>query len=308
MASPLIVRSNYGDLFTSSMLPVLEEMFTHNLALHPSIREMFCNVKRTQRDIWQASEMGDFQNFVETPEGIDYTLVRQRAGANKTLVPKKYGLGFSISEEIVEDGKFDFIADAVKKLAESAIDSREQSAIDLINNAYSSVTSWDGQTLFASAHTLPSGLTFRNQLASASDLSQSALDTMISDFETQFIRDSGKLAMIKPKYLLVHPSQRRYAKELVGSDLKADTADNNMNSIRDEGLVVISSARLADPDSWQLLSAPIDNGLQIIERKGIETKAAGPDLGFMNDSIVYKSRYREIVGVTHPYGVFGSGT
>lgn len=308
MSAPVILRSNYGDLFTSSALPALEEMFKHNLALHPTIREKFFNVKSTQRDIWQASEMSDLQNFDEIPEGTDYTMVKQRQGSNKTLVPKKYGLGFSISEEAMEDGKFDFIADAVRKLAESAVDSREQSALDVINNGYGSATAWDGLALFHSAHTLSSGLTFRNALSVTSDLSQSSLDTAITDFETQFIRDSGKFALIKPRILLVHSSLRRYANELIGSDLKADTADNNMNSLKGEGLIVVSSARLSDSDSWQLLSAPMDNGLQVIERKGIETKAAGPDVGFMNDSILYKSRYREIVGVTHPYGVFGSGT
>lgn len=303
-----MIRGNYGDLFSASALPALEEMFRHNLALHPSIREQFFNVKSTQRDIWQASEMTDMQNFIEVPEGTDYTMVKTRQGSHTTLVPKKYGLGFSISEETVEDGKFDFIADCVRKLAESAVDSREQSALDIINNGYGSATAWDGLSLFNSAHTLPSGLTFRNQLAVASDLSQSALDTMISDFETQQIRDSGKYALIKPRILLVHSSMRRYAHELIGSDLKADTADNNMNSLKGEGLIVLSTPRLADSDSWQLLSAPVDNGLHIIKRKDIETKAAGPDVGFMNDSILYKSRYREIVGVTHPYGVFGSGT
>src|SRR5687767_8953887 len=125
MSAPLIVRSNHLDLFTSSALPALEEMFKHELALHPLIRERLFNVRKTSRDIWQASEMTDLQNFIEVPEGTDYTLVRTRSGANKTLTPKKYGLGFSISEEAVDDGKFDFIADSVRKLAESAVDSRE---------------------------------------------------------------------------------------------------------------------------------------------------------------------------------------
>ncbi len=306
MSAPLGLRSNFSDLFSSSALPALEEVFKHRLAMHPSVRERLFNVRRTQRDIWQASEMTDLQNFAEIPEGTDYQLVRNRQGANKTLVPKKYGLGFSISEEMVEDGKFDFIADLVAKLADSAVDSREQIAMDIFNNAFGSADAWDGLDLCHAAHTLPSGLTFRNKPSAAADLSVSSLDTALTDFETQFIRDSGKIAMLKPKVLLVHSSNRRYAQELIGSDLKADSADNNMNSLKGEGLVVISSPRLSDADAWFLLSAPEDTGLQIIERKGIETKAAGPDAGFINDSIIYKSRYREVVGVTHPYGVYGT--
>ena len=306
MSAPQMIRANYGDLFGSSALPALEEMFKHELTLHPTIREQLFNVKKTSRDIWQASEMTDLQNFLEVPEGTDYTFTKTRAGANKTLVPKKYGLGFSISEETVEDGKFDFIADSVRKLAESAIESRELAAIDIFNNAFSSSTSWDGQALCSTAHTVPSGLTFRNKPSSDADLSVSSLDQALTDFETQFIRDSGKLVRMTPKVLLVHPSQKRYAMELIGSELKADTNNNNMNSLKSEGLRVVTSARLTDSDAWFLLAAPSDTGLVIVERKGIETKAAGPDAGFINDSIMYKSRYREIVGVTHAYGIYGS--
>lgn len=306
MSAPVNLRSNFSDLFSSSALPALEELFKHRLSLHPKVREQLFNVKRISGDIWQSSEVGDLQNFIQVPEGTDYTMVRSRQGANKTLVPLKYGLGFSISEEMVDDGKFDFISDLVQKLADSAIDSREQAAMDIFNNAFGSSNAWDGLDLCHTAHTLPSGLTFRNKPSVDVDLSVSALDAALQDFETQFLRDSGKIAMIKPKVLLVHPSNKRYAMELIGSDLKADSADNNMNSLKDEGLRVISSPRLSDSDAWFLLAAPADTGLQIIERKGIETKAAGPDAGFINDSIMYKSRYREIIGITHAYGVYGS--
>jgi hypothetical protein len=94
--------------------------------------------------------------------------------------------------------------------------------------------------------------------------------------------------------------------ELIGSDLKADTADNNMNSLKGEGLTVISSPHLTDADSWFLMAAPSDTGLTIIERKPIETKAAGADVGFSSDTIAYKCRYREALGASHAYGVWGS--
>jgi hypothetical protein len=55
-----------------------------------------------------------------------------------------------------------------------------------------------------------------------------------------------------------------------------------------------------------MLAAPEETGLRCISRKGIETKAAGGDAGFINDSILYKSRYREALGAVHPLGVFGT--
>ncbi len=302
----MFLRNQYSDLFGTSMLPALEELFRSELEQHPSRREELFKIVSTDRDIWQSSELHDMPLFSEVPEGTDYSFQRPRQGANKTLTPVKFGLGFSISEEAVDDGKFDYIADAIRKMAKSARESQEIQAMNIFNNGFSSETVADGLALFHAAHTLPSGLTYRNKLASPADLSVTSLDTALSDFETQFIGDSNIIYRIQPKTLVVHSSQRRYAMELIGSDLKADSMDNNMNSLKQEGLRVVSSPHLTDTDAWFLCAAPMETGLRIISRKPIETKAGGQDSGFVNDSILYKSRYREKIGAISAIGVFGT--
>lgn len=304
--APVFRRDQYSDLYGSSALPVLEEVFRAELERHPSRRDELFRVKTTERDIWQSTEMHDLDKFSEIPEGSEYSFVRSKQGASKTLTIKKYGLGFSISEEAVDDGKFDEIADMVKKLAKSGKETQEISAMDIFNNGFTSETTADGVAVFDTAHTLPSGLQFRNQLSSDADLSQTALDTMLSDFETEFIGDSGIIYAPKPRVLLVHPDNKRYAMELIGSELKADTAENNLNAFLQDGLRVVSSPHLTDLDAWFLLADAADTGLTIVQRKAMETMAASPDHGFNSDSILYKSRYRERIGVTHPYGIFGT--
>ncbi len=306
MISPVALRSNYSHLYGSGMLPVLEELFMSELEQHPSRREELFKIIAHDRDIWQSSEMHDMDLFDAISEGSEYSFKRSKQGASKTLSVNKYGLGFSISEETVDDGKFDLIGDMVKKLAKSGRESQEIAAMNIFNNGFDSEVTADGQYVFDSDHTLPSGLTFRNKIASPADLSVTSLDTALTDFETVFVGDSGIIYNKKPKVLLVHPSSKRYAMELIGSDLKADTADNNMNSFKQDGLRVVSSPHLTDADAWFLLGAPEETGLRIIQRKPIETKAGGPDLGFATDAILYKSRYREAIGVTHPYAIWGA--
>lgn len=306
MSAPQFLRTNYSDLFSSSQLPVLESLFRWELMQHPSRREQLFNMRKTDRDIYQTSELADLPLFNTIPEGTDYTYTSPRQGANKTIVPLKYGLGFSISEEAVDDGKFDHIADMVRKLAKSARESQEIQAMAMFNNGFTTQTTADGVSLFNTAHVLPSGRTFRNQLASDADLSQTSLDTMLTDFETQFIGDTGIIYTMTPKILLVHSSQKRYAKELAGSPAKPDTTDNNLNAFLDDGLMVVSSPHLTDTDAWFLLAEASQTGLDVVSRKPIETKAAGPDAGFDNDSIKYKSRYREKIDTVHAYGVFGT--
>lgn len=315
--SPRFLRDNYSDLFGTSMLPVLEELFRSNLNQHPSRRDLLFKIVATDRDIWQSSELHDMPLMKAMVEGQDYSYESPNPGANKTLKPVKYGLGFSISEEAVDDGKFAFIADAVAKMGKSARESQEIQAMATFNNGATTVTTADGVSLFNSAHTLPSGTTFRNTLSSPSDLSDSAVEQMLIDFETQFVGDSGIINKIQPKYLIVHPTLKRLAKEILGSDLRAQTATNsttgitnvnNMNSLREDGITVVSSPHLTDTDTWFMTADPSETGLRVISRKPVETKAGGPEVGFSNDSILYKCRYREIIGAIHAYGAFGSGT
>lgn len=298
-----MLRPQFSDLFGPSMLPVLEELFRQEFEEAASIRERLFKVVSHDRDIWQATETHDLPLFNEMQEAEDYSYAGMKQGYDKTLRMSKYGLGASISEEAIEDGKFDLVADLMRRMARSARESQEISAMNIFNNGFSTELTADGKAVFATDHLLPSGGQFRNRPSTFSDLSVASLDAALTDFETQFVGDSGIFYRIVPRILLVHSSQKRYAKELIGSDLKPETADNNMNSLKEEGLIVVSTPRLTDSDAWFLLGAPADTGLRIVNRSSIQTKS---EENFDNDTIKYKSRYREKIGVTHAYGIYGN--
>lgn len=306
MSGPAFLRQNFSDLYGSAQLPALEMLFRHELPMHEGIRGKLANMKSTQRDIWQMTSTHDLDLFVQVAEGEDYTFATTKQGASKTLTINKYGMGVSISEEAIADGKFDELADLIKKLARSAQESREISFVNLFNNGFSSETTPDGVAAFNSAHTMPSGGTFSNVLAVASDLSESSLQNARYLFSTAFVGDTGIIYKMRPKKLLVHPANEAYAEELVGSSLKPDTSDNNLNSLLRHRIEVISSPHLTDEDAWFLLADNSDVGACVVEREGVVTKAGGPAVGFMNDSVLYKSRYRENMGWVHGYGVIAT--
>jgi hypothetical protein len=306
--SAVAVRNLYSDLYGSGALPALDKIFKSELAQHESRRSVLFNMRSTDRDITQMTAYHDLPLFNSVPENTEYSYERSKQGANKTLTVVKYGLGFSISRETVDDGKFEWISMLTKKLARSARESQEIQAMNMFNNGFSggTETSPDGQPIFASAHTLPSGGTYRNILSAAADLSQSSLSTALSDFEQVFVGDSGIINLMRPKFLVVHPDSKRYAMELTGSDLKPDTANNNLNAIKSDGLQVVSSPHLTDNDAWFLMAAPGEHNLDIVVRNAIRTEAGSPDLGFHTDSIFYKASYREVIGCGEPVGLFGT--
>lgn len=303
--SPVMTQTNFTQLFGSGALPVLEELFRAELARHPSRRDQLMNMISHDRESYQSSERHDLPSFRTMSEGEEYTFERSKQGASKTLTVTKYGLGVSISEEMVEDSRFSEISMLISGLAESGRESQEVLAMNLFNNGFSSETTADAVAVFSTSHTLPSGGTLRNRASTDVDLDITSLTSAITDFDSVFVSDQGKIFKMMPKYLVVHSSNRLIAKELVGSNLKPDTADNNLNPVMDEGIAVVSSPHLADSDAWFLTAQPRDTGFRVIVRKPLETKA-DMSQGFKNDAILYKARFREAYGVIHPYGIWGT--
>lgn len=303
MSAPVFVTTNYSDFYGSGMLPVLQEIFKGELKMHESKREKLFRMRKSRNGLFQYSEIHDMPLHAQIPEGTQYSFNKPSQGADKTLQVVKFGLGASISDESIRDAKFDVVADIIRKMAKSASESREVQAMNIFNNAFTSETTADGQYICDTDHTLPSGRTFRNKLSAAADLSQSSLDSALSDCETEFVGDTGIIYSMKPKILLVHSDSRRYANELLGSDRKPDSMDNNLNSLKGEGIQVVSSAHLTDTDAWFLIADKEETGLTVVEDYGIQTKGWEDE---DTDSVKYKSRFREKIGCMHPYGIFGS--
>jgi hypothetical protein len=155
--TPVGLRSNHSHLFGSSALPALVELFKLELEMQPSRREQLFKTVSTDRDIYQSSELHDMPLFNEIAEGEDYSFERSKQGASKTLVIKKMGLGASFSEEMIDDGKFDLMADVIRKTARSGKESQEIDAMNIFNNGFSSETTADAVAIFSASHTLPSG-------------------------------------------------------------------------------------------------------------------------------------------------------
>lgn len=301
--APTVIKPNFSDFSGANMLPVLEMLYKSNSNLAGMIRDQLFSTIQARHGIAQYSEVHSTRSFLEIAEGEEFTYAAPNQGADKTYTLSKYGLAVSISREMIRDNKFDMVQHLIEQLARSAQETREVQALDILNNAFSGTTVADGAALVAASHTLPSGQTYRNRLSSDADLSQSTLDIAVADFESEFVTDTGQYLGLKPRFLVVHSDNRRYAKELLQSEGKPDTMDNNLNAFRDEGMTVLSSPRLTDTNAWFLIGDKRDNGLTIAEDGGIMTRGwEDPS----RQSIIYSSSYRWKTGANHGYGIIGT--
>lgn len=307
MSTAVSNRSHFGALFGLEQLAMLESVVMSYGEEVPSLRSTLFRNVMVSSDIWRSQDILDLPLAIEIPEGTEYTFARPVQGLGKTFQPRKYGGGFAVTKEMIDDAKFDVMGAWAQKFALALRASREISAMNVYNLAFTTMLSQDGNSLINATHPIGSQ-NINNVIVGNPDLSEAALQAAVAQFETSFLLSNGAIRHIRPRFLVVSPFNKHYAKELVGSDLKPDTANNNLNSLKEDGLIVVSSPYLTDPDAWFLQGSPSDTGIIIAERQGIQTASSGVNEGpgFITDSAFVKGSYREEIGVSNPYGILGS--
>ena len=217
-------------------------------------------------------------------------------------------MGFSITEEAVEDNLYDALsARYTKALARSMANTKQTKGAMPLNNGYTTFMAGDGVALFSAAHTRVDGGTSRNMLSVATDLNETALEQAIIDIAA-FTDQRGLPIAAQAKRLIVHPYNQFTATRVLESDLRSGTADNDLNALRTNGVIpeghhVNHYLTAANNKNWFIIT-DVPDGMKHFERKSMETSADGD---FDTGNVRYKARERYSFGVSDYLGIFGSG-
>jgi len=173
----------------------------------------------------------------------------------------------------------------------------------LFNNGFNTAfTGPDGVTLFNTAHPLVGGGSNANRPATDGDLSVAQLRTALNDIANTK-DDAGKILHWRAKILLVPYNAKWLAMELIGSDLRGDTADNAINAFKDDGLVVVATPYLTDANDFFLLAEPAKHNVRTYWR---ERPNVLHDWDFETSSMKVKIRARWRKGWSDYRGVYGT--
>ena len=215
-------------------------------------------------------------------------------------------LAFSITEEAVEDNLYDRLASRyTRALARSMSQTKQVKAAAVLNNAFDSgFTGGDGLELCSTAHTLVTGNTFRNELATASDLNETSLEQALIDIAS-FVDERGLKVAVRGMKLVIPKELQFTADRLLESTLRPGSSDNDVNAIRNMGMLPEGYAVnhfLNDTDAFFIMTdAP--NGLKGFNRAAVRTSMEGD---FDTGNVRYKARERYAFGWSDPRGIFGS--
>ena len=214
-------------------------------------------------------------------------------------------MGFSITEEAMEDNLYDSLsARYTKALARAMAYTKQTKAAALLNTGFSSFNSGDGVTLFATNHPTVGGGTNANKLATNADLNETSLEQAVIDIAA-FTDERGLLIAARPRKLIVPPALMVVATRLLQTELRTGTADNDTNALRSNGSIPEGyrvNHYLTDTDAF-FITTDIPNGMKHFERT---TMATSMDGDFDTGNVRYKARERYSFGVSDPLGIFGS--
>jgi hypothetical protein len=214
-------------------------------------------------------------------------------------------LAFSITEEAEEDGQYGSIASRyTKALARSMASTKEIKAANILNNAQdSSYTGGDGVVLLSASHPTTNG-NQSNVLATAADLSETSLESILINIAD--MKDDRGLRIAAQGTTLVIPTAYTFtAERLLESQLRTSTADNDINAIKSGGYLPKGyhvMRRLTDSDAFFVLT-DVPDGLKMFQRSPMKKGMEGD---FETGNVRYKVRERYSFGYTDWRGVFGT--
>jgi len=217
--------------------------------------------KTSKRAYEEAAYAAGLGLFAHKPEGEAITYDDLAQGPTKRWVHKTYSLGVKITEELIEDSLYPDIPTEMRSLTtELGASADETLAIlvwDMLNNgtATTNHTVADALALFSGSHKYIDDSIWSNLLSPTADLSATALQTAIDNFEA--LKDeSGRYLLLKASKIIVNPANAWKAKELLQSAYDPESANNAVNTIKERNLKLVVSPYYTDTDAFTLMAEP----------------------------------------------------
>ena len=249
--------------------------------------------------------LSGFGTAANKAEGAMVTMDQATEAYTSRYTHNTVALGFAITEEAIEDNLYDRLAGRyTRALARSMAQSKQITAANVLNNGFDTANGGDGKALMTTDHPLANGGTFRNELSTASDLSETSLEQSLIDIAA-FVDERGLKIALQGRKLIIPKELQFTAERILRSPQRVGTADNDINAMANMGMIPEGyriNHFLTDTDAFFIMTdAP--NGLKHFVRSPIKTAIEGD---FDTGNVRFKARERYSFGFSDPRGIFGS--
>jgi hypothetical protein len=288
------------------LLPGLNALFGMEYARYGEEHKEIYESETSERSFEEETKLSGFSAAPVKNEGSAISYDNAQEAWSTRYTHETIALGFSITEEAVEDNLYDSLsARYTKSLARAMSYTKQVKAAAVINNGFSNTyPGGDGVSLFNANHPLVSGGVNSNTPATQADLNETSLEAAVIQIAA-WTDERGLLIAAKPKKLIVPPSLMFVATRLLETELRVGTNDNDINAIKNNGAVpegYTVNHFLTDTNGWYL-TTDVPNGMKHFVRTPLQNSMDGD---FDTGNVRYKARERYSFGWSDPLGMWGS--
>lgn len=288
--------------FSPLLAPGLASIFFRTLKDMPTEYTSVINTKKSRRAYEEEYKVAGLGSMFQKAEGAVYTFDEPLSGDTIRYTHLTYGLGYRVTEEMMEDDLYGIMKKMSSELARSAHLNKEVHGHAPYNNAFdSNFPGLDGQPLISASHPLLGGGTLSNLVTG--DFSLDALQEAVELFEN-LTDDRGFKVLMKPKRLLHSPSNIWEVNKVLGSEYEPNTSDNNINVVRSKyGITPHLDHYFTDSDAWFLVADTKELDVKMWIRVDDQFRNSDDPL---NGDAIFTVRHRHSNGHGDFRGVVGS--
>ena len=295
------------------LLPGLNALFGLEYARYGEEHKEIYETEKSERSFEEETKLAGFGSAPVKNEGSAIAYDNAQEAFTARYNHETIALGFSITEEAVEDNLYDSLsARYTKSLARAMAYTKQVKAASVINNGFNgSYLGGDGVTLFGNnssntrvGHPLVNGGVNFNSPTTGVDLNETSLENAVIQIAA-WVDERGLLIAAKPRKMVIPPALMFVAKRLLDTELRVQTADNDINALKQMGAIpegYTVNHFLTDSNGWYLIT-DVPNGMKHFERMPLANSMDGD---FDTGNVRYKARERYSFGWSDPLGMWGS--
>ena len=286
------------------LLPGLNALFGLEYATYQQEHKEIYETESSERSFEEETKLSGFSAAPVKNEGSAIAYDNAQEAWTARYNHETIALGFSLTEEAIEDNLYDSLSGRYTKgLARAMAYTKQVKAAAVLNTGFSA-TGGDGVALFSASHPLVSGGVNSNIPSTPADLNETSLEAAVIQIAA-WTDERGLLIAAKPKKLVVPPALQFVATRLLETELRVGTADNDINAIKNNGSIpdgYTINHFLTDTNAW-FLTTDVPNGMKHFVRTPLSNSMDGD---FDTGNVRYKSRERYSFGWSDPLSMYGS--
>ena len=288
------------------LLPGLNALFGMEYKRYGEQHKEIYETESSDRSFEEETKLSGFGTAPVKAEGSAIAYDNAQEAWSTRYNHETIALGFSITEEAVEDNLYDSLsARYTKSLARAMAYTKQVKAAAILNNGFNGTyAGGDGVALFSTAHPTVGGGVNSNTAAVQVDLNETSLEAAVIQIAA-WTDERGLLIAAKPQKLVIPPALMFVADRLLKTEGRVGTADNDINALKQMGSIPGGSTVnnfLTDTNGW-FICTDVPNGMKHFVRTSMNTSMDGD---FDTGNVRYKARERYSFGWSDPLGMWGS--